>query len=159
MARQHLDHTLNESLGSLIAKINTMLTELYAAGGVATDPSVTTLTATGLVTGGALTIDTGTKTATATAGAATLNKDAGVVTSETLTTAAAALYTLTITNSSIAATDQVFASVALGTSTQGVPMVTTVAPGSGSVVIKILNNHATDAFNGTIKVAFVVLKN
>jgi hypothetical protein len=159
MARQHLDITLNEDLGRMIAKVNEMLTELYAAGGVATDPSVTTLTATGLVTGGALTVDTGTKTASATAGAATLNKDAGVITSEALTTAAAAVYTLTITNSSIAATDQVFASVYNGTNTQGVPIVTTVAPGSGSVVIKILNNHATDAFNGTIKVAFVVLKN
>ena len=43
-------------------------------------------------------LDTGTKTATATAGAATLNKMSGTVTSESLTTAAGATYTLTVTD-------------------------------------------------------------
>lgn len=50
-----------------------------------------------------LRVDDGTKTATATAGAATLNKAAGKVTTEALTTAAGANYTLTITNSTVAA--------------------------------------------------------
>lgn len=95
-------------------------------------------------------------TATAAAGAATLNKMAGVVTSEALTTAAAAEYTLTLTNSAVAAADMVFASVALGTATTGTPVVTTVAPAAGSVVIKVKNDHATAAFNGTIKIAFMV---
>ncbi len=104
-------------------------------------------------------LDTGTKTATASSGAATLNKMAGVITSEALTTAAGATYTLTLTNSDIAATDQVFASVALGTATTGMPTVTTVKPGTGSVVIVIQNIHATDPLNGTIKIAFATLKN
>lgn len=104
-------------------------------------------------------IDQGTKTATATAGAATLNKDAGVITSEALSTAQGAAYTLTLTNSSIAATDQVMASVSLGTATTGTPAIATVKPAAGSVVIVVQNISASAALNGTIKVAFVVFKN
>jgi hypothetical protein len=104
-------------------------------------------------------LDTGTKTATASSGAATLNKMAGVITSEALTTAAGATYTLTLTNSDIAATDQVFASVSNGTNSQGIPVTSTVTPGSNQVVIKIENNDLAAAFNGTIKIAFAVLKN
>lgn len=105
-----------------------------------------------------LAIDGGTKTATATAGAATLNKGSGIITSEALTTAAAGTYTLTITNSAIAATDQVFASVQNGTSTTGLPEVTTVAPGSGTITVVIRNAHASAALNGTIQVTFLDLK-
>jgi hypothetical protein len=106
-----------------------------------------------------LAVDSGTKTAAATAGAATLSKNAGVITSEALSTAAAGTYTLTLTNTTIAATDQVFASVAMGTSTTGSPVITTVKPGSGSVVIIVQNIHASVALNGTIKIAFLVVKN
>lgn len=103
-------------------------------------------------------LDRGTKTATAVAGAATLSKMSGVVTSEALTTAAAATYTLTITNTGVAATDQVFASVWFGTSTTGLPMIATVTPGAGTIVIVVQNAHASAALNGTIKVAFAVFK-
>ena len=96
-------------------------------------------------------------TATATAGAATLSKQAGKVTSESLTTAAAASYTLTLTNTLVAATSLVFASVALGTSTAGTPQIVSVTPGAGSVVIVVKNIHGTNAFNGTITVDFLVL--
>lgn len=106
-----------------------------------------------------LAIDSGTKTATAVAGAATLAKGSGVVTSEALTTAAGATYTLTLTDTQIAAADQVFASVALGTATTGTPAVTTVKPAAGSVVIIVQNVHASAALNGTIKIAFMTLKN
>lgn len=102
--------------------------------------------------------DYGTVTATATAGAATLNKFYGKITSESLTTAAAAAYTLTLTNSNIAATDIVFASVANGTNTGGIPLVGTITPAAGSVAIKIENQHATTAFNGTVVVSFEVRK-
>ena len=104
-----------------------------------------------------LTIDTGTKTATATAGAATLNKTSGKITSESLTTAAAAAYTLTLTNSTIAATDIVFASVANGTNSAGIPIVGRVTLGSGSVTILVENQHASAAFNGTIVISFMVV--
>lgn len=109
--------------------------------------------------GGSLQIDNGVKTAAATSGAATLNKDAGVITSEALVTAAGAQYTLTLTDSSIAVGDQVYASVFNGTNSAGTPSIMTVTPGAGSVVIVIQNLHASAAFNGTLKIAFLVIKN
>lgn len=103
-------------------------------------------------------LDTGTKTASATAGAATLDKSSGKITSESLTTAAGATYTLTLTDSQIAAADLVFASVALGSATTGMPTITTIKPAAGSVVIIVQNIHASAALNGTIVIAFAVIK-
>jgi hypothetical protein len=98
-------------------------------------------------------------TATATAGAATLSTLQGKVTSEALTTAQNAIYTLTLTNTKIAATDIVLASVANGTNTQGSPVVTRISPAAGSVVILVANLHASaQALNGTIVVSFTVIK-
>jgi hypothetical protein len=99
-----------------------------------------------------------TGTATATAGAATLNAESGVITTEALTTAAASEYTLTLTNSKIAATDMVFASVQNGTNTTAQATITTITPASGSVVIKVKNTTAATALNGTLKISFVVFK-
>jgi hypothetical protein len=97
-------------------------------------------------------------TATATAGAATLNAKSGKVTSEGLTTAQNGVYTLTITNPSVKATDIVFASVANGTNTQGSPVVTRVQPGAGSLVVLVANLHVSaQALNGTIVVSFMVV--
>lgn len=110
----------------------------------------------------ALHLDTGTKTATAvgtTTATATLSKMSGVVTSAALTTAAGGTWVLTLTNSDIAATDQVFASVGNGTSTTGTPMVATVTPAAGSVVVTVQNIHASAALNGTITLSFAVVKN
>ena len=98
-------------------------------------------------------------TATATTGAATLNAIAGKVTSEALTTAQNAIYTLTITNSEVAAGDMVMATVANGTNTQGTPMIGRVQPAAGSLVVQVINKHATSqAFNGTVVVSFQVIK-
>lgn len=105
-----------------------------------------------------LRLDNGTKTATATAGAATLNKTSGKVTSEALTTAAGAIYTLTIANTRVAATDQCFASVAYGTASAGAPGVTRVTPGSGSLVVIVRNHDASAALNGTAVISFFCLK-
>ena len=100
------------------------------------------------------------KTATAVAGAATLNKLAGVVTSEPLSTAAGAVYVLTLTDARVAAADQVFASVANGTNTAGGPHIGRVQPGAGIVTIEVRNaSSAATAFNGTVAVSFMVLKN
>lgn len=150
-----IDITGNEPMHRTLEKIRDAI-DANLSGAT---PSVTTITASGLATVGSAKLDTGTKTATATAGAATLNKSAGVITSESLTTAAGAVYTLTITNSTIAAADQVFASVAFGTSTTGEPMIERVTPGAGSVVIRVKNVASAAALNGTIKVSFMVLKN
>lgn len=105
---------------------------------------------------GSISPDTG--TATATAGAATLTKVAGKITSEALTTAAAATYTLTLTDTEIEATDLVFASVAYGTSTTGTPAIARVTPSAGSCVIVVQNIHASAALNGTIVISFFVVK-
>jgi len=97
-------------------------------------------------------------TATAVGGAATLNAPSGKVTTAALTTAQDATYTLTLTNSSIAATDKVFVSIANGTNSQGTPLVGRVTPGAGSVVITVINKHATaQALNGTLVVSFLVV--
>jgi hypothetical protein len=117
------------------------------------------LTANGGVTLGAddlLTLDS--STATATAGAATLDKQSGVITSEALTTAAAAAYTLTLTNSVVSTGSRVFASVENGTNTAGIPVLSTVTAAAGSTVIKVFNLHAADALNGTIKIHFLVVR-
>ena len=113
---------------------------------------------TGAIAATSLTLDTGTKTATATAGAATLSKMSGKITSEALTTAAAAAYTLTLTNTNIAAADMVFASVANGTNSAGIPIVGRITPAAGSVTILIENQHAANAFNGTVVISFMVVK-
>lgn len=119
----------------------------------------TTASTSGLASLQSTQVDTGTKTATASGGAATLNKNAGVITSEALTTAGLADYTLTLTDSAIAAADQLMVSVANGTNTQGTVAVGPVKPGSGTATIVIHNLHATQALNGTLVISFVVFKN
>lgn len=95
--------------------------------------------------------------AEATAGAATVNAQRGYVTSEALTTAAGAAYTLTLTNSRIAAASHVVATVEDGTNTQGIPVVGTVkVTAAGTAVIKVYNLHASQALNGTILISFTV---
>lgn len=98
------------------------------------------------------------KVATASAGAATLNTPSGVVTSESLVTAASGVYTLTLTNSCVAATDIVLVTVGNGTNSTGTPGVATVTPAAGSVVIAISNDSTGAAFNGTLKIGFVIVK-
>ncbi len=103
-------------------------------------------------------LDTGTKTATAVTGAATLNKASGKITTEALTTAAGASYTLTLTNSQIAAADTVFVSLANGTNSAGLPMVGLVTPAAGSATIVVNNIHASAALNGTLVISFASMK-
>ena len=99
----------------------------------------------------------GSGTATATTGAATLANRFGVVTTEALTTVQNAIYTLTVTNTAVKASDLAMASVQNGTNTQGTPMIGSVTPGAGTLVIKVINKHATaEALNGTLKVTFAV---
>jgi hypothetical protein len=98
-------------------------------------------------------------TATATAGAATLADLIGIVTTEALTTAQNALYTLTITNSRVAAADWVAVTIGNGTNTAGTPTLHTVTVTASTITIIISNQHASAvAFNGTLKVYFEVLK-
>lgn len=182
MARTILDTTGNRSVDLTMADIQANFVDIYAnigapsgpltiaGGGTGASTAAAARTSLGVAASGAnaditgmtalttMHLDTGTKTVSAAGGAATLNKSAGVVTSEALTTAAGATYTLTLTNSAIAAADQVLVSVNANGST-GAPTVTSVVPAAGSVVINIQNIHASVAFNGAIKIMFAVLKN
>lgn len=104
-----------------------------------------------------LAADTGI-TASATAGAATLSKPIGTITSEALTTAAAATYTLTLTNTLIAATSNVQVTLVNGTNSAGLPVLSTCTPGAGSMVCIVSNLHASAALNGTLKFNFEIVK-
>lgn len=106
--------------------------------------------------GGSIEVDEG--TATASSDAATVSKMAGKVTSEAKTTAAAGSFTLTITNTVVAATSIILCSVANGTNTQGIPVIALVTPGAGSFTVQVFNLHASQALNGTLVVSFLVLK-
>lgn len=99
-----------------------------------------------------------TKTASATAGAATLASTSGVVTSESITTAAAGTYTLTLTNTKAVATDIVQATINGGTNTAGTPILLSAVPSAGSIVFKIYNAHSANAFNGTLAVGFNIVR-
>ena len=94
---------------------------------------------------------------TAASGAVSTTLPTGVITSEALTTAAGADYTLTITNQNFKTTSLVLANVGNGTSTTGVPDMSSVTPGAGTCVIVVQNIHATAALNGTLKIGFVII--
>lgn len=94
------------------------------------------------------------KSATAVAGAATLNKESGVITTEALTTAAGANYTLTLTNSRILANDITVASVQNGTNTTGDPGILSITATAGTLVVRVRNHHASAALNGTLLISF-----
>lgn len=105
-----------------------------------------------------LSLGEGTKTASATSGAATLNMPSGVITSEALTTAAAATYTLTLTNSKIAVTDIVQVTLANGTNSAGAPCICTSTVTDSTITVVVKNVHATAALNGTLVFMFNIIK-
>lgn len=97
-------------------------------------------------------------TATAASGAATLNKvQSGIITTESLSTAAAAEYTLTLTCDMITPNSIVMASAGLKGATTGTPGIGGVTPASGKVTITVTNLHASAAFNGTLEVMFFIV--
>jgi hypothetical protein len=100
--------------------------------------------------------------ATDVGGAVTINSLTGVITTATLTTVAGAVYTLIVTNASVATSDII--QVTLGTYsgtmvTNGLPVLLPVSIlGAGSFAIQIVNLHGVNALNGTLKIWFSVLK-
>lgn len=93
---------------------------------------------------------------TGAAGAGTLNKPVGVYTTEALATAADTTYTLTLTNSFIAAADIILAN--LKTSGTGEPVITRITPAANSCVFTIRNTSATVAFSAALVLTFAVIK-
>lgn len=97
-------------------------------------------------------------TAIAVAGAATLNTFSGKVTSEALTTAQNAIYTLTVTNEKVKTGSMVLVSVSNGTNTQGTPIIGRVATLNGSFTVQVINQHASaQALNGTVVVNYLLI--
>lgn len=95
-------------------------------------------------------------TATGTSNAATLANKCGIITTESASTAAAATFTETITDTVVAATDICLASVT--TTGTGTPVITKVTPAAGSLVIIVGNVHASAAFNAVLLITFVCFK-
>lgn len=116
-----------------------------------------------LESGGKITVPAGGKiervagAATCSSNAATIDAQIGVITSESLTTAAGSGQALTITCSQCAATDVIQVSRNGGTSANGTPVIKAV-PGDGSFVVTIDNKHASAAFNGTFIIGFTIDK-
>jgi hypothetical protein len=94
--------------------------------------------------------------ATASSGAATLNNLSGTITTEALTTAGGAAYTLTLSDSYASTLAIPVVVIDNGTNTAGLPVLGTVTPGAGTITIVIRNLHATVAFNGTLKIRFLL---
>lgn len=94
-----------------------------------------------------------TKTATASAGAVTLNSGYGLITSEALTTAAAAVYTLTWTNAAVTTASIPLCTVGNRTNTVVAPALNSVTTAAGSVVIVVRNTHASAALDGSVNIA------
>lgn len=124
------------------------------------DPKQTGITLTGtlsagaITTTGALTVSGG--TATGAALAATLNAQAGVITTESLATAGAARATYTITNSYVTAASRILVQLQQGTNTTRPVVLTNVQPGAGSFTVDIENLTSATALNGTLKIHFLV---
>lgn len=90
----------------------------------------------------------------------TCNAMSGVVTTGTLTTAAATNAAFTINNSSVVAASRVHCTN-LGYSgtlvTNGYPLFLTCVPGAGTITVNITNTHAANALNGTVAIGFTVI--
>jgi hypothetical protein len=97
-----------------------------------------------------------TVTAKATAGNAVAHGEAALITTEALATAAGAAYSLTVGNEQIAPDSIVIPVISNGTNTQGDPSLATVTVSLGKAVIGIINRHASQALNGTLKIALLV---
>jgi len=102
--------------------------------------------------------DSGTVSATGTGSTstATLDKKTGIITTAALTTASGAAHTLTLTNTKVSASSVIVCNCRRQSATAGLPMVTKVTPGSGTVDIEI-TNAAAAAVNGTLDVVFEIV--
>lgn len=100
-------------------------------------------------------------TGTVASGSATINTQRGIITTGSLTTGTATATTFDLVNNKISSSSQILATIVGGTNTGGLPAIgqCTVAA-SGSATIQIVNASSAPggtAFNGTLKIAFLVL--
>jgi hypothetical protein len=90
-------------------------------------------------------------TATSVAGRAAVNASSAIITTEALTTASEAIYTLTLSNNQITGATNLILAVSNGTNTGGIPVLWSVTVGGQVANIKIKNAGAS-AFNGTLQI-------
>lgn len=102
-------------------------------------------------------LSSGAVTGTSVAGAITINGQLGTITTASLTTAAGADFTLTITNPRFDAGGQLFVTVGNGSNTTVPCYAHSVSMAEDSAVIKVRNAHASAALNGTLTIAFLAL--
>lgn len=95
-------------------------------------------------------------TVTGAANAATCANAFCVVTTESVSTAAGATYTETVTATPVTAASLCFASVAAGGT--GTAAVAKVTPAAGSLVIIVQNIHASVAFNAALVITYACFK-
>jgi hypothetical protein len=94
-------------------------------------------------------------TGTEAANAVTVNNNAGVITTSSLTTAGGSSYAITWTNSFISASSVILLTLMGGTNTtENITLKATA--GSGTSTLTIYNNTAATALNGTIIIGFAV---
>jgi hypothetical protein len=97
----------------------------------------------------------GTLTLTGTTG--TLNAYAGLITTGSLSIAAAAVSTFTITDSACVPGSAIFANVGNVSNTTGVPAVGAVSAGNGSFTVEI-QNIGSAALSGTCSLSFKIVQ-
>jgi hypothetical protein len=118
---------------------------------------LTTATPAGLTKSDAPNLSAGITTGTSASNAVTVTGQLAVITTEALTTAAGADYTLTITDTRVDAGCAAFFSVAQGSTAGGPYLVHNVVITDDQIVIKVRNLHATVAANGALTIYMLVL--
>jgi len=99
-------------------------------------------------------------TGTTSSNAITLNKESGIITTESLSTAADGSTVITVTNNTVAATSGIQATLIsyAGTfSTNGIPVLNVDDVAAGSFKLIISNAHSANALSGVVKVRYDVL--
>lgn len=97
-------------------------------------------------------------TGTTSSGAVTIDNICGIVTTESFTTAAGSSATITITSSVVSAGDSVQVTMmGSGTNTRNYTYTGEVTD-DNTIVVKIKNIEASNAFNGTFLFQFMVIK-
>jgi len=102
---------------------------------------------------------------TAVSGAVTVATTKSIITTDKLTLAPGATYTLTVTDSSATVNSRFYITLVDGTNTTELPLfeknsaayIVSVTPASGSIVVVIGNAHPTNNLNGTVVLYAVLL--
>lgn len=141
----------NATLGGTLS-----VTGAVAGASVAVTGGLTTSGSTGVGLGYATGAGGAVTQATNRATGVTLSKLAGQITTNNASLAAAAKAAFTVTNTTIAATDVVVASITSGGT--GTPRVDVIGVAAGSFILQVTNDHAATADTSADVINFAVIK-